>query len=1078
MALSVAERQIAFAQAKAVSLALLRGYDESQHPRDEHGRWTEDGGGATFDIAKVEAKTKANVAAASAQARAAGVTPLDGSKAEHPATIASRNPTAVGAKAEYGQPDLASMRLDPKRFDHNIGLFRNAEFYPNFRAQDLRGSTTKAADAVVAELKDNLKFLYSFADKQTQVWYDGARALVDDRAKLWGFNDASVAGVYAALSPTKDWDQNVHIADMLMETYRTQQGTRWTPEMDKKSKTLWSAQNQRVVDLVRGKTLGELTSAAEKALWIRTYDETHNNPSYRVVKPNGALGPPKLNRDGTRAKVVWQSLPAISNAVKALEANGNRDVISAAMGNAHKVRSFYNNILDPHSANGDVTIDTHAVGAALLRQVSGAHASVMHNFGNAPMQAAKPKGWEAAANSIKTGLSGTYAVYAQAYREAARELGIQPRQLQSAVWVVKRETFGTISQKGVEAVEAAWQDYHAHPAVTLAQTQRRIAALVGLGRKDERRDSGHDGAGQRSAHAPELHRAGLGSAAPGMDRRAGSGAARAAPGLELVRDRQGRAGAARGYDESEHPRDEHGRWTDSGGDNAPAREGEGAGRAEAPSPGEGSGGASAAKLTGTYRSRRATDAERSRNVEQVYELDEQGLAEAKRLGITPQPYEQLNTVSGGAERFHAAISAAKTGKYAAAVHVYDAAEYAGMDLYLSPDGLTGFARKGTDIVSLFKNPSYEAKGACHSALALAVQKGGRKLDCFDTVLPELYSKSGFRAVARLPWSDEHAPPGWDKSSFRAFNNGEPDVVFMVYDPQHVNANGLYKKDDGLSAPDYDAAVALQQQAMEVAESRPPPPLPEPKPLMSAAEIDKAIREVSKDLDFDPAAIYVDNGAPGKFSLNGKQLQAAGFAHTSRIGKDTQVITIFGQNAHPATVNGVIAHEIEHVKFETAIKRYREEYERVMAEPKDEGRVDPVMKPDGSLKPPYDEKYPAYTAMQKTYARPMDDFAVSDGVSDYSLDWWDSWKSSAEDNTSGTSAVHETLAEMSRLKHETGRFPPHLGDRLLRWRIPAGGTVDDAKPAPSDAQIARNAKVWRDLYRAVDKVWKLPPPAPA
>ena len=63
--------------------------------------------------------------------------------------------------------------------------------------------------------------------------------------------------------------------------------------------------------------------------------------------------------------------------------------------------------------------------------------------------------------------------------------------------------------------------------------------------------------------------------------------------------------------------------------------------------------------------------------------------------------------------------------------------------------------------------------------------------------------------------------------------------------------------------------------------------------------------------------------------------------------------------------------------------------------------------------------------------------------------------------------------MARIKYETGKFPEHMGERILSWRIPLGGTVDDAKPKPSQAQMDTNAKLWRDLYRAVDKVWKLP-----
>jgi hypothetical protein len=552
--LTVQQRfRIAAKRSKRLLARTQKLFDESQHPRDEHGRWTDGGVGDDIDIAKVEARTRTNVTAASSKARAEGVTPLPGSKGEHPNIIASRNPTGKGAKVEYGQPDVASMKLDPKRYAHDIGLFKNADFYPNFRASDFSGSTDQATSAVVAQMKDNLKFLYGFADKPTEVWYDGARALVDDRVKLYGFNDASVAAVYAALSPTKDWDQNVHIADMLMQTYKNQQGHRWDSKMDAKAATLWSKKLQPMVDLVRGKSLGELTSPAEKAMWIRTYDETHNDASYRTVLPNGALGPVTLNKDGTPSKVVWQSLPAITNAVKALEANGDQKIISDAMGTAHKVRSFYNNILDPHSANGDVTIDTHAVGAALLRQLSSGSVAVAHNFGNTPMKVDQPPGWEAAGSSVKTGLSGLYPVYAQAYREAAKELGIQPRQLQSAVWVVKRNTFGNLTKKQQGDVEAAWHDYHDDPKLTLADTQAAIAKIIGLDKNE--RSHRDDATGGRAGHPRELHRGRVGPAAAAVDGGSGARAAPRAAGLVAVRRAQRRAGA----EDLEH-RDAHTDW--------------------------------------------------------------------------------------------------------------------------------------------------------------------------------------------------------------------------------------------------------------------------------------------------------------------------------------------------------------------------------------------------------------------------------------------------------------------------------------------------------------------------------------
>jgi hypothetical protein len=132
-------------------------------------------------------------------------------------------------------------------------------------------------------------------------------------------------------------------------------------------------------------------------------------------------------------------------------------------------------------------------------------------------------------------------------------------------------------------------------------------------------------------------------------------------------------------------------------------------------------------------------------------------------------------------------------------------------MYVTPDDKAGFALKPDgDIVSAFSSKS-SAKRAGDSILALAVQQGGKKLDAFDTVLPAIYSDNGFRAVARLKWNDEFAPPDWDYKTFGKFNGGRPDVVFMVHDPDNAKA---YKPGDGKLVKSYDEAVALQDAAIK------------------------------------------------------------------------------------------------------------------------------------------------------------------------------------------------------------------------------------------------------------------------
>jgi hypothetical protein len=175
---------------------------------------------------------------------------------------------------------------------------------------------------------------------------------------------------------------------------------------------------------------------------------------------------------------------------------------------------------------------------------------------------------------------------------------------------------------------------------------------------------------------------------------------------------------------------------------------------------------------------------------------------------TPEMFE-LEQSPKSAEAFETAITEATSGSpYAPAVYVYSREKYADMRLFLSGDSNAGFAVKGDDIVSVFNGPTSGLKNVTNSMLRLAFEQGGRRLDAFDTVLPDLYSNNLFKAIVRLPWDDKEAPNGWDKELFSRWKNGEPDVVFMAYDPTAKP----YKDGDGEYASSYDEAVEIQQAA--------------------------------------------------------------------------------------------------------------------------------------------------------------------------------------------------------------------------------------------------------------------------
>tara|TARA_S200000501_G_scaffold59349_1_gene49704 strand:+ start:968 stop:3817 length:2850 start_codon:yes stop_codon:yes gene_type:complete len=156
-----------------------------------------------------------------------------------------------------------------------------------------------------------------------------------------------------------------------------------------------------------------------------------------------------------------------------------------------------------------------------------------------------------------------------------------------------------------------------------------------------------------------------------------------------------------------------------------------------------------------------------------------------------------------------------TTKYPGMVDINKADDYKGSQLFMSEDGTVGFAIKPDgEISSLVKNKNSTIKSPAYSTLQVATQNGGAWLNAIDTILPRMYSRAGFRPVARVKWDDRYAPEGWDYNdpTLKKFNNGRPDIVFMVYDPKFKGtvANGV----GGTIVSSYDKAVAMTKKESE------------------------------------------------------------------------------------------------------------------------------------------------------------------------------------------------------------------------------------------------------------------------
>jgi len=387
--------------------------------------------------------------------------------------VSSRLPTAKAAQEDPMesrlQIGLESARADQKSFNKNAQVIQE---YPNVRYKG--DNPEEATEDLVEHVKDNLLYLHDSVPEATRQrskqWYEGARSIVEEASSEYDVPDQAAAGVMAVLSPQKDWFMNASLGQRVIDIHTSKANEPWTDEMMTTATRIFGQEKyQPIVNDIANKTYAELDSPAKKAMWLRIYDETNNPREHYVLSPEGERLGVRETASGEPYKTGWGSLSEIGKAITILE-NPDRATISSMLGDQHKVRSFYNNIYSPMDEAGDVTIDTHAVAAGLLRPLSGGSTEVTHNFGGTGI-----------ANSSKTGAKGTYGIYADAYRRAAEERGLLPREMQSITWEAVRGLFNPRYKgqgKNVQYVDNVWSRYK-NGEISLDQARNEVIEHAG-----------------------------------------------------------------------------------------------------------------------------------------------------------------------------------------------------------------------------------------------------------------------------------------------------------------------------------------------------------------------------------------------------------------------------------------------------------------------------------------------------------------------------------------------------------------------------------------------------------------------
>ena len=362
-------------------------------------------------------------------------------------------------------------------------------------------------DIFIREVADNLKFLMDEFNPEfreiSTLWYDGANILAQNLAKKYSISEEQAAAMIASLSPQKDWYQNVRLAEMVMmafdenpdmtqkmvdkqkliniegqkkanqdiRKYKKQYETALADYSENPSKENRAAlkkikdkikkqKDSLAKKIVAGKKLIEKLSSLVgqkmnsvpnnmKPYYARLWNEINTTKDYDVLRPDGVVIGPSYKNNGEKARVAWGSYSEIGKAVS-VYLDGSQENITRTLGEMHKIRNFNNNIIDPMSQDNDVTMDTHAIAAALLMPLSGNSKMVKQNFGTGT------------SNSAPLGIKGLYYAYAEAYILAAKEVGLLPRQVQSITWEAVRGLFTDTyknNKENVKKINDIWNNY-------------------------------------------------------------------------------------------------------------------------------------------------------------------------------------------------------------------------------------------------------------------------------------------------------------------------------------------------------------------------------------------------------------------------------------------------------------------------------------------------------------------------------------------------------------------------------------------------------------------------------------------
>lgn len=412
---------------------------------------------------------------------------------------ATTNPRLVSPRIVPGAPNYGANRntmvglesssaLDPTLMPRTAALLGSLDMAGPKKSQPT--DPTELIRMVQGQMEDNLNFtlnrhrgesLNKEIHERSPQWYSAASKMNKGFAKNEGVREDTAHAVTAALSPQTPWPTNASMSERIIHTYKQKRHLPFSPEMGSFVDKITSMPTlvdgkmsdlQRHMSEIKGKGYHELPTLEHKAAWIRAYDEAHHSQAYREPLPDGGFSKDFMrNQDEKTTKMQWGNPSNIAKALSVLESEDKMKsdkshtedhhlgVISGAVGENPKVRSFYNNMSQPDAPPTtagempDVTADIHTSADAYGRADL---TSMLHT--NKKMKEERPEFsrdfgkmvMSGAPSSKQSGSVGLYPVVAQAVTNVGKQRDLRGSQTQSLGWVPRK-----LDSEAVQASAAA-----------------------------------------------------------------------------------------------------------------------------------------------------------------------------------------------------------------------------------------------------------------------------------------------------------------------------------------------------------------------------------------------------------------------------------------------------------------------------------------------------------------------------------------------------------------------------------------------------------------------------------------------